>query len=95
MRLFSKCVAAYSKFYDETNGIQRVTAVSAVPIQELPMAKLKEKLERILSKTVIMTNIVDETCLGGIILRFSTEQIDGSIKGRLNQLKSDLSSAVL
>jgi len=39
---------------------------------------------------VILKNIIDESIKGGVILRVGDEILDGSIAGRLNDLKKIL-----
>jgi F-type H+-transporting ATPase subunit delta len=51
-------------------------------------ASLKKRFRR----DVHMTNAVDPSLLGGAVIRAGDEVIDGSIKGRLQRLATELAS---
>ena len=44
-------------------------------------------------KKILLTNKVDEKCLGGVILEFSTMQLDDSIASKLEELRDRLRHA--
>ena len=92
---FGKISEAYLSLYDESRGIERVTAITARPLNELQSAKLKAKLTRVTGKTVIITNTVDPSILGGMKLRYSGTQLDGSVKTRLDSIEQTLSGVVI
>ncbi len=92
---FSACADVYNACYDEAHGLLRATAITAVPMQERQMDALKEKLSAITGKTVILTNRVDETLIGGITLRYGGVQLDDSIRSRLDKLRRSLSDTIV
>ncbi len=93
--LFPKLADEYSALYDESRGILRAEAVSAVPLTEKQSAALTKKLASLTGKTVILSNTTDKSILGGIVLRYSGIQLDGSVKTRLDKFESALKSAVI
>jgi F-type H+-transporting ATPase subunit delta len=54
--------------------------------------KLSAALARRLKRNVRMKNSVDATLLGGAVLRAGDLVIDGSLKGRLERLATELTS---
>ena len=92
---FPKCVAAYRTFYDEACGNLRVTAVSAVAMNEGQIAALSKKLSAKTGKTVFLKNEVDPSILGGVRLRYAGIQIDASLKTRLDALEKQIHGMVL
>lgn len=86
---------AYEVIFDKVNGITRVIAETAVPMSDSQMAALKLKLERELGGNVIIVNEVEKAMLGGVKLRYSGLQIDGSVKTRLDKLASGIKSVIL
>ncbi|WP_294311323.1 ATP synthase F1 subunit delta [uncultured Chryseobacterium sp.] len=77
---------------EDINGVQRVTLTTATQLS-------KENLEQIL-KTSNLVNLktsfdlqvnVKPEILGGYILRVGDQQIDASVKSKLNQVKKDFS----
>ena len=49
--------------------------------------KLCEKLAKVTGKKIILTNKVDPSVLGGVVLEFSDKQYNDSIANKLNELK--------
>lgn len=77
--LFKKYRADYEKK-------MTVRVVSAVPISEATQKKLREALTRRLKNEVQLECEVDDSLLGGAIIRAGDRVIDGSIRGKLNRL---------
>lgn len=92
---FSACADVFDNCYDEAHGLLRATAITAVPMQERQKEALTEKLSGITGKTVLLTNCVDETLLGGITLRYGGVQLDDSIRSRLDKLRRSLSETIV
>jgi F-type H+-transporting ATPase subunit delta len=67
-----------------------VEVISAVTISDAQADKLKQALSTRLKRTVRMQNSVDSTLLGGAVVRAGDLVIDGSLKGRLERLATDL-----
>ncbi len=60
---------------------------SVVPLDESQKQALKIKLEEKYSKTVVMEEELDKSLIGGVLVTVGNEVIDGSIKGRLEELE--------
>ncbi|MBO7397564.1 MAG: ATP synthase F1 subunit delta [Clostridia bacterium] len=84
---------AYREACDEVRGIERVTAVTAVPMSESQLGKLREKLEAETGRQIVIKNVVDPSVLGGINLRYGGIQRDGSLKAALARIKKALLAA--
>ena len=82
--------ADFEKLYNKHNNIEKATATTAVPMSDRHKARLVEKLKAITGKNVVLTNIVDPDCLGGVILQFSDVQYNDSVRGKLETLKNQL-----
>ena len=57
--------------------------------------KLAAKLAAITGKKIIIKNTVSKEILGGIQIRYSGKQIDGSIKTRLDGFEKSLKKIVI
>ena len=90
-----KVLDAYLAIYDEARGIERVEAVTAVPLTDGQTERLKAKLEKQTGKTVIIKNTVDPAILGGIKLRYMGIQLDGSLKSRLDSFERVLTDMII
>ncbi len=92
---FESVVTAYGALYDEHYNIERVSAVTARPMTEAQKNALVEKLENMTGKRVVLTNTVDPHILGGITVRYSGKQLDGSLRRRLDELETGLKNTVI
>ena len=92
---FDKAAAEYSALYDKSRGIERVEAITAVPLTDSHRAALTAKLSANLGKTVVLSNTVDPSILGGVKLRYAGVQLDGSIKTRLDKFEEALTNTVI
>lgn len=81
--------------YDESRGIERVEAVTAIPMSAEQQERLKAKLEGLTGKQIVVKNTVDPALLGGMKLRYSGIQLDGSIKTKLDSFEKSLSALVI
>ena len=91
--LFGKVAAAYSEFYDASRHIERVTCVTAVPMTEAQIDALKNRLSGDSDTRIIINNIIDNTILGGMKLRYKGKQLDGSLKSGLERLGQEIRRA--
>ena len=94
-RLFTKVAREYYALYDESRGILRVEAVTAIPLSDSQRDAMTKKLSLSLRKTVVLTNTVDRSTLGGVTLRYSGVQLDGSVKTRLDKFEQALKNTVI
>lgn len=79
-------VDQYKVLFNEHENILKVVAMTAVPMEENLISKLATVLGNKLSKTVELTNEVDKSILGGVLLKFDNRIIDGTLKGELESL---------
>lgn len=95
VRLLPKVAESYYNLYDDSRGILRVEAISAMALTEEQKSRLVAKLTRTLGKKIVLKNSVDATILGGMKLRYSGTQLDGSIKTRLDKFEAALKNTVI
>lgn len=93
--LIFKIRDAYMSAYDISRGIERVEAISIIPLTESQTEKLQRKLEKITGKQIIVTNTIDPSILGGMKLRYEGVQIDGSVKTKLDKFEQSLKDLVI
>lgn len=80
----------YSVLFDEHHGKEIAQVTTAVPLTKDLEEKVLAKVKTLTSKTVKLESIVDESILGGFILRVGDKQFDASISNKLNKLKREL-----
>ena len=81
--------------YDEHYNIERVEAISAIPLTSEQINKLQIKLEKVTGKQIVVTNTIDSSILGGMKLRYLGIQLDGSIKTKLDNFEKSLKELVI
>jgi F-type H+-transporting ATPase subunit delta len=75
---------------DEKAGVVRAQVSSAVPLTEDFYQKLAQKLEQRLGKKIVIERVTDASLIAGIVTKIGDNTIDGSLKGRLAALQSQL-----
>ncbi|WP_077369533.1 F0F1 ATP synthase subunit delta [Anaerosalibacter sp. Marseille-P3206] len=80
----------YDFLYNEEKNIVLATVVTAVPIGKAEEEKLKTTLTKKLNKDVQLKNVIDESIIGGVMLKVDNKVIDGSIKGQLDSMMKNL-----
>ncbi len=87
-------VAQIARLYEEyraaDEGYADVKVLTAYAITKAEEKKLEVALAKKLNKKVHMSLEVDESLIGGILVRAGDMVIDGSIKGQLQQLAKGL-----
>ena len=88
--LLPEIAAHYEELRAAVENTLDVEVISAVTLSDAQAEKLKQALSTRLKRTVRMQNSVDSTLLGGAVVRAGDLVIDGSLKGRLERLATDL-----
>ena len=82
---------AYYRKWDDANKVLRANLVSAAPASE----ELIQSAEDILAKKypeykVVLTKEVDESLIGGYVIKLLNKEIDRSYEGKIRQLERKL-----
>ena len=88
--LLPEITAHYEAQRAEVENTVDVEVVSAVALDAAQTEKLASALKARLKRTINMHNTVDATLLGGAVIRAGDLVIDGSLKGRLERLGTEL-----
>ena len=78
---------------DEHLGILRGSVTSAVRLDEDYRSALKRKIEEATGKKVILSFDENPSLIAGIVTQIGDRVIDGSVRGRINQLAESLRQA--
>ncbi|CBL92415.1 MULTISPECIES: ATP synthase F1 subunit delta [Leuconostoc] len=91
LNILSQVVDAFGDRYNEANGIVDVTATTAVTLDETRLDKLAAIFaSKTGAKHVNLKNVVDESILGGVILKSQSTLIDGSLQTKIAKMKAQL-----
>lgn len=76
--------------YNWENGIETVTVVSAVALDAAQESELVAKLTKLTGKKIHLEKTVDPSVMGGIRLQMEGQQMDGTVKNKLDAIRSRL-----
>jgi F-type H+-transporting ATPase subunit delta len=79
----------YNYLFDELRGTQIAQVTTAIPLTDDLKVKVLAKVKELTGKEVEVKNIIDESILGGFILRVGDIQYNASIANKLNKLKRE------
>ncbi|WP_298550580.1 ATP synthase F1 subunit delta [uncultured Algibacter sp.] len=79
----------YNQLFDESKGIEVATVTTAVELSAGLKKKVLAKAKELTGKDVEVENIIDESILGGFILRIGDVQYNASVANQLNKLKQE------
>ena len=81
---------AYVGLYDTQMGIEKVTVTTAVALTPELETKVLKKVKELTPKQVVINNIIDESLIGGFVLRVGDVEYNASVSNQLNKLKRQL-----
>ena len=86
--LLEEIALQYKKLFNQINNKEQATVTTAVPMTSSMEDKIMAKLKTLSSKDLILKKRVNETILGGFILRIGDQQYNASVSNQLNELKN-------
>lgn len=92
---FEACCLVYGACLDESRGILRATAKTAIPMTETQIRKLSDKISAITGKTSVLTNVCDPSVIGGVTLLLDGSRFDGSVRAKLETFRQQLSDLTI
>lgn len=90
--LLPEIMSLYERYSAAAQGCVDAEVTTASEINELQLATIVAALRRRLSKEVRLSSRIDETLVGGAIIRAGDLVIDGSVRGRLDRLALELTN---
>ena len=95
VRDFGGCCRRYTALYNADRGIAQAEVTSAVPLSGQQLERLRAKLEEISGKKIQLQPKVDPSVLGGLRVSLEGKLLDGTVKGRLDDLRRKVSETVM
>jgi F-type H+-transporting ATPase subunit delta len=92
--LLPRVAAELRRMWEQRQGIVRAVVTSAAPLSESERDAVRDRLAAMTGGTVEIETQVDPSLLGGILVRIGDRLIDGSVRGRLERLRTRLTSGV-
>ena len=85
---------SYKNLLNDKNNILEGTVITAVALNEKEIKDLEKNLSTKYNKNVTLTDVVDETILGAVLVKLGNEEIDGTVRTRLSKMKKQLSQVI-
>jgi F-type H+-transporting ATPase subunit delta len=82
----------FSRLHHRREGILEATVTSAAELSPAEVEAIRERLVALTGERLELHQQVDATLLGGVTVRIGDRLIDGSVRGRLERLRSDLTT---
>lgn len=93
--LIGDVAQSYITLYNQSKGIQTATVTTAVPLTPELEQKVLDKVKSLTGSTEVkLDNIIDESILGGFVLRVGDTQYNASIATQLSKLKREFSNSL-
>ena len=86
--LIPDVAAALAALGDEKAGKVQAEVTSAVPLSDAQYSRLTGVLEKLTGRTITLSRKVDPALIGGVVTRIGDKVYDGSVRTRLEELRT-------
>jgi F-type H+-transporting ATPase subunit delta len=95
IELLPRVASELRRLWEQRQGIVHAVVTSAAPLSDAERDAVRDKLAAMTGDTVEIETQVDPSLLGGVLVRLGDRLIDGSVRGRLERLRTRLTSGVV
>jgi F-type H+-transporting ATPase subunit delta len=89
VNILGDIASKYSVLFDELNEKEKAVVITAIPMTSELEVKVLARIKELTNKSVELENVVDESIIGGFILRVGDKQYNASVANKLNNLKRE------
>ncbi|MDC0073869.1 F0F1 ATP synthase subunit delta [Alphaproteobacteria bacterium] len=93
LHALSEMITAYDLMVSSSKGEINVEITSVLPLSEKQNSNLKKKIEKALGADIVLETQIDETLIGGLVIKIGSRMIDNSISTKLQNLKVAMKGA--
>lgn len=90
---YAGCVEAYTAHYDADHDNALATVTTAVPLKEDQRTALLERLKQMTGRHVRLTEKLDPTVVGGVLLEMDGKRWDNTLRKRLEDMRQVIAGA--
>ena len=90
LRVVPDIARRLDRFTDEQAGVVRATVTCAKPMSDSFYQRLVSELEAATSRKIVLERREDPRLIAGFVTRIGDNTIDGSVRGRLDELERQL-----
>lgn len=91
-KLIPQIALSFLAFYNKENNIKKVELFTASPLSDSLRTQIINQVTETLKGKIELVENVDETLIGGYILRVGDKQIDATVKSSLRQVRQKFNS---
>ncbi len=88
-------IREFGRLYRQREGIVQAIVTSATALDAAELESLQASLESMTGARIELSTEVDPLLLGGVVVRVGDQLIDGSVAGRLERLRTDLTTSAI
>ncbi len=88
-------IKEYNMLFKEYKGILDIEAVTAVSMKDTSIEKLKLVLKDKFNKEINLSNSVDPSIIGGVLLKMDSKVIDSTLQSQLKEMETLIREASL
>ena len=81
---------SYNRLVDERLGRQRIEVTTAVELEPAEAERIRQFVENLIQREVVMSTNVDEAILGGMVIQVGDRLMDGSTRSKLEDLRKQI-----
>ena len=85
--MLREVVAAFVKLSGVDRGEMIAEVVSATTLTESQLSAISDQLRGATGRNVVVKSRVDETLLGGLIVKIGSRMMDNSLRSKLERMK--------
>ena len=90
---FDEVAAEFGREVNRRLGIQEATVTSARALDESERRTLEAEIAKLTGNRVEAQYAVDKSLIGGVVVQAGSTVYDGSVRGRLDQLRQELTGS--
>ena len=86
-----KIINEYEKVWNRDQGIVNAEVISAKALDKPTIKYLNDYIKKTTkAKKIELNKEIDDNLLGGVVVKYGDKVLDGSLKTKLNELKSSM-----
>ncbi|RJP64887.1 MAG: ATP synthase F1 subunit delta [Candidatus Abyssobacteria bacterium SURF_17] len=89
-RMFPKVAEEYYRLSSAVRAKVSAEVITAVPISDGALEQLGVQLKKLTRKDVYLRTRVDESIIGGVVVKVGDKVLDGSVRSKLAQMRKQM-----
>lgn len=87
-------VLSFKNMLNDKNNVSEGKVITAIALTKEQLSELESNLSAKYNRSIKLVNEISEDIIGGVLVKIGNEEIDGTLKTRLDSLKEVLSQVI-